>query len=709
MSAFQGGPAPFRFRRCHLKKCGTIFPADGLRLPFWPSTAEADIVAVDIFEGNGMRSLIKTSVLCLALAFAGTPALAQDPAPADAPAQNAPAKAAPTTPDKNATEQATPANPNATPAWHVGGALIGTPKYPDDFKHFDYVNPDAPKGGLVRLPADGTFDTYNFVISKGTVVAGIGLIYDTLMTPSLDESSSEYGLIASGLSYPADYSWVKYRLRPEARWQDGKPITPEDVVWSFEVLTKNNPQQEYYYRHVTKAEVTGPEEVTFTFDQAGNRELPHILGQLLVLPKHWWEGTDAKGNKRDITAGTLEPPLGSGPYRIKSAIPGRTITYERVPDYWGEKLPVNIGTNNFDQIRYDYFRDDTAELEAFKADQFDWRVEATAKTWATAYDFPAVKDGKVILELFPSRGSGLMVGFIPNLRRPEFQDPRVRRALNLALAYERMNRILFFGQYQRINSYFYGTDLAASGVPEGRELAILKDVQAEVPPGTIPESVFTKPYANPVAENPGAERDNLKQALDLLNEAGWVQKGGKLVNAKTGEPFTFEFLLNGPTFERVGLQFKQSLTRIGIDMTLRTVDSSQYVNRVRARDFDMIYTGWPQSLSPGNEQRGFFGSDAANQAGSQNYGGVKNPAIDKLIDKVIYAKDREDLVAATHALDRVLMASDYVIPGWTLPATRVARWNRFSHPDPLPYYSDGFPTVWWYDNAKAAALGRIPQ
>ncbi len=604
---------------------------------------------------------------------------------------------------------ATAAPPSAAPVWHTGGALIGKPKYADDFTHFDYVNPAAPKGGLVRLSAEGTFDTYNFVIPKGTPAAGIGLIYDTLMAPSFDESSSEYGLIAAALAYPDDYSWVKYRLRPEARWQDGTPITPQDVVWSFRVLTENNPQQQYYYRHVTRAEVTGSDEVTFTFDQAGNRELPHIVGQIYILPQHWWEGTDAKGRKRDITASTLEPPLGSGAYRIKSAVPGRSIAYERVSDYWGEKLPVNIGSNNFDQIRYEYFRDDTSELEAFKADQFDWRVEVSAKTWATGYNFPAVRDGKVVLELFPTRGSGIMVGFVPNLRRAQFQDPRVRRALNLALNYERMNRILFFGQYQRINSYFYGTELASSGLPQGRELEILNDVKAKVPAGSIPDSVFTTPYANPVAETPATERANFEQAMKLLAEAGWVMKDGKLVNATTGQPFRIEFLLNGPTFERVGLQYKQSLDRLGIDLTLRTVDSSQYVNRVRAQDFDMIYTGWPQSLSPGNEQRGFFGSDAADQPGSQNYAGIRNPAVDQLIERIIYARDREDLLAATHALDRVLLAEDYVIPGWTLPATRVARWNRFAHPEKLPDYSDGFPSIWWFDTALAEKIGRIPQ
>lgn len=644
-----------------------------------------------------MARLLPALVFGLACALSAAPAFAADQTPATpAPSAGATGTSA--------------AAPNAADVkWRHGTALVGEPKYPADFKHFDYVNPAAPKGGLVRLSAEGTFDTFNFVVPRGNLADGLGLLYDTLTTSSLDEPYSEYGLLADSLSYPPDFSSVKYHLRPEAKWQDGTPVTPEDVVWSFEVLTKNNPQQQFYYRHVKSAAATGPNEVTFTFDQAGNRELPQIVGQLLVMPKHWWEGTDAKGRKRDITAGSLEPPLGSGPYKIKTMVPGRSITYERDPNYWGRDLPVNVGTNNFDEIRYDYYRDDVAELEAFKADQFDWRVEASAKTWATAYDFPAVKDGKVVLEMFPTRGSGVMVGFIPNLRRAEFQDPRVRRALNLALNFESMNRILFFGQYQRINSYFYGTDLAASGLPTGRELEILNEVKASVPPGTIPDSVFTTPYSNPTAPDVDSERDNLKKALDLLQAAGWELKGRQLVNVKTGQPFTAEFLINGPTFERVGLQFKQALSRIGINLTLRTVDSSQYVNRVRSHDFDLIYGGWPQSLSPGNEQRGFFGSDSADEDGSQNYAGIKNAAVDKLIDKVIYAKDRDDLVAATHALDRVLLANDYVVPGWTLPASRVARWNRFAHPNPLPQYSTGFPTTWWYDQALAAKIGRAPQ
>lgn len=585
--------------------------------------------------------------------------------------------------------------------WRHGAALLGELKYPPDFKRFDYVNPDAPKGGTLRLSTDGTFDSFNPLIPKGNPAAGVGLIYEQLMTPSLDEVSTEYGEIAEALQYPPDFAWAKYRLRPEAKWHDGKPITPDDVVWSFEATVANNPSQAFYYRHVKKVEATGEHEVTFTFDQTGNRELPQIIGQLTVLPKHWWTGTGPDGQKRDITRTTLEIPLGSGPYRLKEFSPGRSVTYERVKDYWGKDLAVNVGQNNFDQIRYEYFRDDQVELEAFKGDNYDARFENSAKNWATAYDFPARQQGRVVLEKLTERGSGVMVGFVPNLRRPIFQDPRVRQALNLAMPFEDMNRTTFFGQYERISSYFYPTELGATGVPQGAELAMLNEAKDK---GPIPAEVFTKPYTNPVAADATAERTNLREALKLLGEAGWTIEGTKLVNAKK-EPFRIEFLMNGPTFERVGVRYREQLAKIGIDLTIRSVDSSQYQNRVRSRDFDLIYTGWGQSLSPGNEQNDFFGSEAADREGSRNYAGIKNPAIDYLIKRVIFAKDRTELVDATHALDRVLLWNHYVIPGWTTTATRMARWDRFSHPATLPKYSTGFPTIWWWDATKAAKTG----
>ena len=587
--------------------------------------------------------------------------------------------------------------------WRHGLSLMGSPKYPADFKHFDYVNQGAPKGGFVRFGQDGSFDSFNFVIPRGTAAAGITLIYDTLMTSALDEVATEYGLLADAVRYPADWSSVTYRLRKEARWHDGKPVTPDDVVWTFENLTKLNPNYRFYYRHVTKAEKTGEREVTFTFDSPGNRELPQIVGQLYVLPKHWWTGKDAQGNERSIESGTLEPPLGSGPYRVKTVVPGRTVTYERVPDYWGAKIPSKVGKDNFDEIGYEYFRDDTVELEAFKAGHFDFRVESSARSWATAYDFPALREGRVILEKFPDRARGVMQAFVPNLRREKFQDPRVRLALSYALDFEDMNRTLFFNQYKRIESYFSGTELASSGLPTGKELAILETVR-----GQVPAEVFTKEFKAPAGGTEEARRANLRQGVKLLREAGYEIRDKRLVNAKTGEPFTIDFLLVSPAFERIVLFYKPALERLGISVSLRVVDSAQYQNRIRAREFDMIVTGWGQSLSPGNEQLDFWGSEAADREASRNYAGIKNPAVDALIKRVIFATDREELVAATRALDRVLLWNHFVVPTWTIDVTRTARWDRYARPEKLPEYSFGFPDIWWFDAARAAKTGVRP-
>lgn len=589
----------------------------------------------------------------------------------------------------------------AAPPWRHATALSGTPRYPADFPHFDYVNPAAPKTGVVRLYDIGAFDSFNPILPRGNLPAGIGLLSETLMTPALDEMniSAEYGLLAEAIQFPADFAWVRYRLRPQARWHDGTPVTSADVVWSFEKSVEINPQLKYYYSHVTKAEAVSEHEVLFTFDQAGNRELPQIVGQLPVLPRHWWEGTDARGQKRDINAGTLEPPLGSGPYRIKAFSAGQWITYERVPDYWGAGLPVQIGQNNFDEIRYEVYRDGQIALEAFKGDRYDWRLENSAKNWATAYDIPAVKDGRIILETFADRSSGIMQAFVLNLRRPKFADPRVRRALNLAFDFETLNRTTFFSQYKRIDSFFAGTELAASGLPEGRELEILETVRQQVPP-----EVFTTPYTNPVNGDPEKIRANLRAAVDLLQAAGWTFQGRKLVDA-AGKPFTIEYLNVDPGFERVALPLKDALGRIGIEMTVRTVDSSQYVNLVRAFDFDLVTSSWAESLSPGNEQKEYWGSAAADNPGSRNLAGIKDPAIDKLIDRVIYATDRSDLIAATRALDRVLLANQFVIPQWFIDYDRTARWNRFGRPEKLPAFSVGFPTVWWWDAELAARTG----
>ena len=591
----------------------------------------------------------------------------------------------------------------AAPAWRHGVSLFGDIKYPPGFKQFDYVNADAPKGGAVREIALGTFDNFNRTVSgvKGTIAGAIDVIYDTLLVQALDEVSTEYGLLAEAVLYPDDFSSATYRLRAEARWHDGQPITAEDVIFSFDVAKKYSPRESAYYRHVVKVEKTGEREVTFTFGGPGNRELPQIVGQLTVLPKHWWEGTDKNGQKRDISATTLEPPLGSGAYRVKEFTAGRTIIYERVPDYWGAKLAVNIGSNNFDALRFDYFRDSTVALEAFKGDAVDWRDENSAKNWATAYDFPAVQDKRVIKEEFPINNSGGMQAFAFNIRRAKFQDPRVRRAFNYAFDFEEMNKQIFFGQYKRIASYFAGTELAATGLPEGRELEILQTVRDKVPP-----EVFTTPYTNPVGGSPEAVRRNLREAVRLLKEAGYEVRNEKLVDAKTGAPYTLEFLTEEPLFERVFLFYKPSLERLGMTVSVRTIDDTQYENRMRSWDFDVVIGNWPESLSPGNEQRGFWGSQAADQPGSPNLIGIKNPAVDAMIDAVIFAKSRADLVAATHALDRVLLWNDYVVPQWTYGKLRTARWDRFSHPEALPKYGrSAFPTIWWWDAAKAAKTG----
>jgi microcin C transport system substrate-binding protein len=590
------------------------------------------------------------------------------------------------------------------PSWRHGLSLFGEPKYSAGFKHFDYVNPAAPQGGTVRQIAFGTFDNFNMVVAgvKGSLANGLELISETLSTSALDEVSTEYGLLAEAISYPPDRSSVTYRLRADARWHDGKPVTPEDVIFSLVTFKNNSPQLAAYYRHVTRAEKTGERDVTFAFDGPGNRELPQIVGQLTVLPKHWWEGTDAKGRKRNVTQTTLEPPLGSGPYKVKDFAPGRSIVYEKVADHWGRELNVYVGTNNFAQIRYEYYRDSTVALEAFKGDQVDWRTENSAKNWATAYDFPAVHEKKVVLEEFPIRNFGIMQAFAFNIRRDKFKDPRVRRAFNFAFNYEEMNKQIFFGQYTRIASYFEGTELAAAGVPKGQELEILRTVRDQVP-----AELFSKPYTNPVGGNPDAVRNNLREALKLFREAGYVIKKTKLVNAKTGEPFSVEFLMDDPASQRFVLFYRPSLQRIGMTVNVRMVDAAQYENRVRQWDFDIINASWGESLSPGNEQRGYWGSRAADQPGSRNLVGIKNPAVDKLIERVIYAKDRDELVAATKALDRVLLWNFYVVPQWTYGKQRTAHWDRFGRPQPMPKYGlSAFPNIWWWDKDKAA---KVPQ
>jgi microcin C transport system substrate-binding protein len=589
------------------------------------------------------------------------------------------------------------------PVWQHALSLFGDIKYPADFKRFDYVNPDAPKGGVARMISIGTFDNFNIVVAgiKGSLAPAATLIYETLMTKSQDEVVTEYGLLAEAAAHPDDFSSVTYRLRKEARWHDGKPVTPADVIFSLDVLKQYSPMFASYYKHVVKAEKSGDRDIKFSFDGPGNRELPTIVGELTVLPKHYWEGTDSQGRKRDVSATTLEPPLGSGPYRIKEFVAGRSVTLERVKDYWGAAVPAQVGTNNFDQLRFEFFRDNLVALEAFKADQADWISENSAKQWATAYDFPAIADKRVVKEEFKINDLGRMQAFILNLRRDQFKDARVRRAFNYAFDFEEMNKQLFYGQYKRINSYFEGTELASSGLPEGKELEILEAVRDKVP-----AEVFTTVYQNPVGGNPEAVRANLRESAKLLKEAGFQVREQKLIDS-AGKPVIVEILVQDPSSERIALFFKPSLERIGVTASIRVVDDAQYQNRVRAFDFDMIIDQWGESLSPGNEQREFWGSQAANQPGSRNTIGIKNPAVDALIEQVIYAKNRDQLVAATKALDRVLLWNFYAVPQFTYGFTRYARWDRFSHAEPLPKYGrSGLPSLWWYDAEKAARIGK---
>jgi microcin C transport system substrate-binding protein len=588
--------------------------------------------------------------------------------------------------------------------WTHGVSLLGSLKYPSEFAHFDYVNADAPKGGSARRAAVGTYDSFNIVIAgvKGNLAQGIELIYDTLMAPSLDEVASEYGLIAEAVRYPADFSWVSFRLNPAAKWHDGKAISPDDVIYSLEAFKRLHPLLAAYYRHVARSDTIGESEVKFTFDEPEIRELPQVLGQLTVLPKHWWEGVDDSGGRRDISQTTLEPPLGSGPYKIKTFEPDRSVVYEAVPDYWARDLPVNVGTNNLRELRFDYFRDRGVAFEAFKAGALDWHTENVAKNWATGYGFPAALKRQVIREEFPIRNIGTMQAFAFNTRRTKFRDPRVRRAFNFAFDFEKLNEELFYGAYTRISSYFDGTEMASSGLPEGHEHDLLQAVRSEVPP-----EVFTTPYWNPVGGDNAAERANLLEAMRLLFSAGFEVRDLALVDSKTGEPMEVEFLIGDKSLERVPLFYQPLLRRLGIKVTVRSVDYVQYTNRLREWDFDIVFANWEESLTPGNEQRDYWGSRAADTAGSRNLIGIKNPAVDALIERIVVAESREKLVAATKALDRVLLWNHYVVPQWNLGAMRTARWDRFGHPAKMPKYGlSAFPGLWWWDEERAAKIAK---
>jgi microcin C transport system substrate-binding protein len=572
-------------------------------------------------------------------------------------------------------------------------SLKDAPKYPAGFKQLDHVNVDAPKGGELRLYDIGAFDSLHPFITKGEAAAGIGLVFETLMVQTLDDASTEYGLIAESVEVPDDLSWVAFNLRPEARWHDGRPITSEDVVWSFETLKeKGAPQYRFYYANASKAEAEGPRRVKFTFTGPPNRELPQIMGQLPVLPKHWWAG-------RDFDKTSLDPPLGSGAYKVAAVEPARSIVFERVADWWARDLPINRGRYNFDRIRYDSYRDTAVTLEAFKAGQYDFRSENSARNWATGYDIPAVREGRIKKrEVEHSRPAG-MQAFVFNIRREKFADPRVREALGYAFDFEWSNRNLFFGQYRRSTSYFQNSEFAARGLPDAAELKHLEPLRSQLPP-----EVFTKEFAVPVYDGSGNIRDGLLRARELLRAAGWTVKEGRLVGPD-GKPMEIEFLNVQPESERIIQPFLRNLERLGVRGRIRTVDSAQYQNRIREYDYDMVTLGWGQSDSPGNEQREFWSSAAAERPGSRNYAGIRNPAIDRLVEDIVAAPNRADLIAATRALDRALLWGFYIVPQFYGPTDRIAWWDKFGFTGKDPAYGvDIF--AWWVDPAKDAVLRR---
>ncbi len=572
-------------------------------------------------------------------------------------------------------------------------AMHGEPAYAADFTHFNYANPRARRGGTLRQGARGTFDSFNPFIPKGSAVS-TGSV-ETLLSAGEDEPFTLYGLIAEKLEWPDDRSWIIFSLREGARWHDGRPITADDVVWSFETLTtKGSPRYRFMYGGVTSVEKLDTQRVKFSFADSTNRELPLIVGQMPILPKHYWA-------TRDFEKTTLEPPLGSGPYRVRRFEAGRYVERERVEDYWGRDLPANIGHNNFDLIRTDYFRDDTAVRLAVKSGDLDLRIENQAKAWALDYNVPAVEKGWLKKERVEHRLPTGMQGFVYNTRREIFKDPRVREALAYAFDFDWTNRNLFFSQYSRTTSYFSNSDLASRGLPEGRELEILQRYREQ-----LPTRVFTEEYRPPSTDGSGWPRDNLRTAFRLLAEAGWEVIGNQLVHRETGRPFRFQFLLVSPDFERIVLPLVRNLKRLGIDAGVRVVDTSQYVNRLRSFDFDVFVFVWGQSESPGNEQRIYWSSAAADQPDSRNFAGIRDPVVDELIEGVISACTREELVAWTRALDRVLLWGFYVIPNWHLRADRVLYWDKYARPE-TPVKSGVNTSLWWYDAKRAQALARV--
>ena len=578
-----------------------------------------------------------------------------------------------------------------------GLSAFGDLGYPPDFTHFEYADPDAPKGGSFSLIGWGgttTFNSLNAYILKGDAAQGMELTFDTLMTRAQDEPDAVYGLVAETADLAADRRSVTFALRPEARFSDGSPLTAEDVAFSFEVLkSKGHPIYRQTLRDVEKVEVLGPHALRYSFSGDHARDLPLTVASLPIFSRRYYED-------QPFDETTLEPPLGSGPYVVANVKQGRTIAYRRDPDYWGKDLPVNRGRWNFDEIRFEYFRDRTAAMEAFKAGAYDFREEFTSRVWATEYNFPAVRDERVKRETLPDETPSGTQGYFLNTRRPLLADPRVREALALAFDFEWTNKNLFFGLYERTHSYFENSAMKAVGTPESDERAVLE--RLGVPAAALGDAVLP-----PVSNGSGQDRKLLRQAATLLEEAGWTIKNGRRLNAE-GQPLRLEILMFEPTFERVNAPYVKNLKLLGIDASMRIVDPAQFERRMKSFDFDMTTQRYVMSTTPGVELRSYFGSEAAAMDGSLNLSGVADPAVDALIDRVIAAKNRDELTVAARALDRVLRAGHYWVPHWYKASHTIAYWDRFSRPPVKPKYDRGILDTWWYDGEKAEKL-RIGQ
>ncbi len=565
-----------------------------------------------------------------------------------------------------------------------GIAMHGTPKYPADFTRFDYVNPRAPKGGQIKLASIGGFDSLNPMIVRGSAAAGIRWhVFESLMARSYDEPFSLYGLIAQTIEVPEDRSWVEFTLRPEARFSDGKPITTDDVIFSVETLRDHGrPNHRYYYGKVAKLEKTGLRAVRMTFTEEGDREMPLIMGLMPILPKHVYEG-------QDFNATGLKPMIGSGPYRIGKVEPGASISFVRDTNYWGKDVPAMRGHNNFDTIRYDYFRDANASFEAFKAGDYTMRMEDDPTRWATGYDVPPVKDGRIIRERIKMGTPSGMRALVFNARRDVFADVRTRKALSLMFDFQWINKNLFHNLYTRTQSFYDNSELSSAGRPANeRERELLAPFM-----DWVNADIMARGYQAPRTDGTGRNRAQMRDALALLEQAGYVVQDAKLVNAETGAPFAFEVLVASPEDERLALTFARNLERLGIEAKIRNVDSSQYQQRRQTYDYDMIFNFWSASLSPGNEQSFYWGGDSADTDGTRNYMGVKSPAVDAMIAAMLEAREREDFVAAVRALDRVLLSGHYVIPLYHASDQWVARWQDLEHPQIQPNFVR-FDT-WW--------------